>query len=173
MNEFPNVLALDLASTVGYAYNLEGEIYTGFKAFTRKTGRKTIEDEHPGKKYGNFIVWLYRQLEAIKPVHVIYEEPAMFQSKSANDMAGGLRGITLGLCGNKNIQVSHIYPNQLKLFATGSGKSKKPQVIKACQDRLGSKIEDDNEADARWLLEYHLTSLNGGVMPNDKLSLNL
>lgn len=44
-------------------------------------------------------------------------------------------------------------PSSLKMFATGKGNAKKIEVFGAAVRKLGLAEDDDNIADARWLLE--------------------
>ena len=39
------------------------------------------------------------------------------------------------------------------MYATGKGSAGKPAMIKAAKDKLGYPGNDDNEADALWMLE--------------------
>jgi len=56
-------------------------------------------------------------------------------------------------CEENDIEYRGYSAGEIKKFATGKGNSGKPAMIAAAQEKLGYTGEDDNEADALWILE--------------------
>lgn len=138
-----NILALDLATALGWAVNPPHEEPDFGTEFLPSTG----------KNVGAFIAaydrWLRGTIEIQKPALVIYEQPSLF-AKSTPDTVIKLNGLathTEWLCHRKDIPVRSANPSQLKKFFTGSGKAKKPDMVAAAR-RRGWLVRDDNQADA-------------------------
>lgn len=64
-----------------------------------------------------------------------------------------------------DIRVVSVAPTTLKVFATGSGRAKKPDMIRTARRQLGYGGVDDNEADALWVLEWARLNPNGTEGP--------
>ena len=81
---------------------------------------------------------------------VAYEGYAMGSSKAkgrAFDM-GELGGVLKTLAYSKGVGILLVPPTSLKLYATGSGRAEKVDVMKAVKDNWGYDIRYDDEADA-------------------------
>jgi hypothetical protein len=63
-----------------------------------------------------------------------------------------LQGVIEVWCHDNNIQYRGYSPSEIKKFATGKGNAGKADVIRAAREKLGYAGNDDNEADALWLL---------------------
>lgn len=63
-----------------------------------------------------------------------------------------LQGVIKLFCEHNRIEYQGISPSEIKKFATGKGNANKAAMIKSAYAR-GWKVADDNEADARFLLE--------------------
>lgn len=138
-----NILALDLATHVGYATSPPHD--------EPCFGTEVLPST--GKDVGPFIaaydVWLRRMLLEQKPALVIYEQPSIF-AKTTPDTVIKLNGLathTEWLCFRSGVVVRSANPSQLKKFFTGNGKAKKPDMVAAAR-RRGWKVTDDNQADA-------------------------
>lgn len=138
-----NILALDLATALGWAVNPPGEQ----PAFGTEVLPST------GKEVGPFIAaydrWLRDTLELQKPALVIYEQPSLFAKTNPDTVIklNGLATHTEWLCFRKGFAVRSANPSQLKKFFTGSGRAKKPEMVAEAR-RRGWKVVDDNQADA-------------------------
>ena len=79
--------------------------------------------------------------------------------------AGELGGIIRFTAYCMGVRYVDIAPTTLKKLATGSGKGKKLGVLVEAVKRLGYEGQDDNEADAMWLLQaaLHHYGLPGAV----------
>jgi hypothetical protein len=115
--------------------------------------------ESPGMRFLRFNRWLQELVDraAGLPVLVIYEQTVgrtHFTSGSQLEVAYGFATRVQEFCATRGIDHTPLSPSSLKKFATGKGNSKKPAMLAAARQQLGYQREDDNEADALWLLEY-------------------
>lgn len=140
-----NVLSLDIASTTGWA--ISPILYGTWDLKTRK-------DESMGMKLIRFRSKLREVclLENIKVV--IYERPAG-QHKNSIIHEAKLIAIVEEFCEENNIDYRAYSAKEIKSFATGSGNSGKPAMIKAAQEKYGYQGNNDNEADAILMLELY------------------
>lgn len=163
------ILGLDLSTTAtGWCalYTDESHIDVGTKGFpTPKKGRRTIPDEHPGKQFGHFTVWIYDILYRKQIDIIAYEEPAG-HFKSMNALLG-LRGIMYAAACAFAVPVYTIYPSQLKKWATGKGNADKSTMRKALEERL-FWVSDDNQVDAIWLAYWCESMLDEAGETPDK-----
>ena len=157
MNPSPRILALDLATTTGWARHANGITDGGHVAFTRKHGRKTIADDHEGIVFLRFLRWVNERIRDDKPDVIVYERPGHFASAAAAFLACGLRGVLYTNAAHHNVPIVAYSPSELKKWATGSGKAEKPDMIAAARKLPGGEdLTDDNAADALLLLHLHL-----------------
>lgn len=98
--------------------------------------------------------WVTATLTDVAPSLVVIEAmvPTPTQLLSLIDRAK-LWWDVVEFCGEHTIAVAFIPPTSVKKYATGSGSARKSDLIAACYKRLPSLApDDDNEADAAWLL---------------------
>ena len=164
------ILALDFGTTTGWALYRNHRSTSGYQKFQRKKGRKTKPDDHEGEVLRQFMLWLRKTMGDAQPDLVVFEQPQMMKSAAAVNTLFGMRGICMAMCAHYAYPFMSVAPPTLKKFATGSGRAQKPDMIKACQEKLDPEILDDNQCDARWLLEVAITRQTG-IGPSDlKLS---
>lgn len=65
-----------------------------------------------------------------------------------------VRGVVEEVACSLQVDLLPVNPATLKAFATGSGRAKKPDMIRALERHFGIRVVDDNEADAIWVLKY-------------------
>lgn len=142
-----NILAIDCGSRCGFASLMNGRTESGVIEFALKRG------ESPGMRFILFNSWLHRILDLIKPDLVVYE--------MAHQRGGFATEILIGMvtriqeeCLKKEIEYTSIHSMTLKKFATGSGKANKEIMLEKAKEKFKEGIEDHNEADALWMLEY-------------------
>jgi hypothetical protein len=141
------ILALDLATHCGYAFESSAARESGVAGFSPR------KNERYGMRFVRFTVWLYRWKERNLDL-VIYEKPIPFHSgQAASQLAFGFSSRVEEFCARYDIRCECVQPNVLKKFATGNGRAEKANMIRFAQ-ALKPGVEDDNEADALWLLEY-------------------
>ncbi len=142
------ILALDPATRCGWAY-ANGE-HLGYGVWDLGISGS----EHAGKR-------LVRLRDRLMDLHdtkgierIAYEEASKGSHNPSvqafhNEIAGVIRMVAA------DIGVPAVpYPiGTIKKFATGNGRAMKPQMIRACKTVLGIETEDDNVADALFLLE--------------------
>lgn len=142
------ILALDPAIRTGYATG-NGEV--GTLDLTNAKCKLTA--------LRGFILTAHRNT----PITVIaYEHAAMgaFNNKGGRtnlaviEFHGKLRGIIEQVAGEIGAMLCPVNPATLKKFATGSGRAKKPDMIRACALQFGLANLTGDEADARMCLAY-------------------
>jgi Holliday junction resolvasome RuvABC endonuclease subunit len=102
-----------------------------------------------------------------------------------------LEGLSYGSAGNASLDLAQlggivrmqlhrrglrwveVAPGTLKVYATGSGRSKKPAMLKAAEQWLGFEGGNNNEVDAIWLREMALDQVfgNSRVPPEHRRAL--
>lgn len=138
------ILALDLGGTTGWALqDPDGKVLTGVAKFlgTVETGRRWIR--------------LHSWLKAFSDVElIVYEEPFVhFKHRSGIGISYGFRTVVEFYAAEIEVRCLGVAPRQLKAWATGNGNASKRQMALYARSS-GWQMTDDNEIDARWLLEY-------------------
>lgn len=137
------ILALDPATKCGWAHS-DGDSGTW--------DLSTKRDESAGMR----LVRFKSHLAASMPFDVIYFEAARH---AAPKMQGALvvqaeiQGVLKEFCESRGIEYHGVSPSQVKKIATGKGNAPKPAVVAAAKRKWPDFAGDDNEADARWILE--------------------
>lgn len=142
-----NILALDLATTTGFAATLGEDHISGVVSFP------VIGKESRGMRFARFNHWLYtwkdRQLEL-----VVYEKPIPFHSsQAASELAYGFATRVQEFAARHHIECRAVQNNVIKKFATNHGGADKQAMVAAAQ-ALKKGVKDHNESDALWLLEF-------------------
>lgn len=145
-----NLLALDLATTTGWALREHGQVVSGVQTFDVKRG------ESPGMRYLRLARWL-EEIGARSEL-IVYEQvvpaPAKFGGASAREIAYGMAAHVQRYCAARGIEHAPVYPSSLKKWLTGRGNAGKPDMVAAVARRWGYAILDDNHADALALLHF-------------------
>jgi len=137
-------LAIDLGIHSGWACN--EPFNHGVEDFTLSRG------ESRGIIFLKFNRWLLMMNDLVKPSVIIFEQPHT-RGGYATEILVGMSTRILDICATIGIESMSVHSATLKKFATGSGKSKKPDMLLALS-KTGISVEDDNECDAIWLLKY-------------------
>jgi Holliday junction resolvasome RuvABC endonuclease subunit len=137
------ILALDPATHCGWAIN--HDLYGVWNLAAKR-------DESVGMR----LIRLRAKLqEIIQSEHinlVVFERPGgMF--KAAIIVQSEIQGQIKTVCEDAHIEYRAYSSTEIKKFATGKGNAGKPAMIKAAKDKLGYPGDNDNEADALWILE--------------------
>lgn len=155
------VIGLDTATKTGYAIGKDGEIIdSGVADFTPKRG------DGPGMRFLRFRLFLEALIETNlhedKDILVVYER-AHHRGGAATEVGVGLTTRVMEICEtldqieDVNVNYTAVHSGTLKVFATGHGKAKKPDMAKALQSKIDSEgfidklPESDDEIDAIWL----------------------
>lgn len=137
------ILALDMASHTGWAFqDRAGRIETGVALF--------LGTLNPGDRWKRFHDWLGWYAVDL----VVYEEPFVHAShKQGYGLGYGFEAILQLFCAQQKIRCVGVNAAHLKKWATGRGNADKFAMLKFARS-MGWEMSDDNEVDARWLLEY-------------------
>ena len=140
------ILALDMGSTTGWAALSAGEVSTGIHVCMKRTVA--------GDRWIRFHDWLSEMLDFYEPQTIIFEEPFIHMKHlSGIGVSYGFKTILEMLASRRRIRCYGIAPTVLKKWATGHGNASKDQMLTFARS-MGWKMQDNNEVDARWLLEY-------------------
>ena len=143
------VLALDLATKTGFAVlRKDGTIRSGMVTLPDASKTPT------GERLNRFRNWLNDTKARQGDIDfVVWEQPVV---RYANAVAPlfQLVGTVCSWAEHHGIGYANsgVASTTIKKFATGRGNAKKPEMIKAAQEK-GFDIKDDNEADALHLLQ--------------------
>lgn len=144
------ILAIDPASALGWA--LSNSEYGIWDLKTRK-------DESMGMK----LLRLKAKLNEIHSLEslelIVYERAAGRHTNSVIHQAK-LIGKIEEWCEINNVEYRAYSASEIKKFATGKGRVGKPEMIAAAKEKLGYSGNDDNEADALWILNLCKKELN-------------
>ena len=140
-----NILAIDPATKCGWA--VSNQIYGCWDLSVRR-------DESNGMKLLRLRALLEKTHNELDLQLVVYERPnsIIHQAK--------LIAIIETFCEERNIQYRAYSASEIKKFATGKGNAKKEQMILFAKEKLDYSGDNDNEADALWLLNLVKKDLN-------------
>lgn len=137
------ILAIDAGTKTGWALIKSGMVYeSGVQDFSKKRG------ESNGIMFIRFRKWMGDMLRNNIPALIVYEQPEKFKSGAATEIAYNLTGRVQEIAQEQSLNYSTYAPTALKKFATGKGNADKTAMIKACEQKSGKVVKDDNEADA-------------------------
>lgn len=142
MSSSMKILALDLATRTGWAHS-DGP--SGVQDFSLKRG------ESSGMLFLKFRGWLDRVYSDAEFELVAYEQPHL-RGGYATELLAGMVGILLAWAVENGVEYAMRHSGEIKRHATGKGNANKEQMIEAAR-KIGWNPEDDNEADALWLLD--------------------
>lgn len=150
-----NILALDLATSTGWALAENGRIESGVQSFAKARG------ETNGILFLRFNRWLdeVASVGGKARVRVLAYEQAHHRGGSATEICVGLATRVQEFCAKHGIECLPVHTATLKKHAVGIGNAKKEHMIIAASRFVGRAITDDNEADALCLLKYALDDL--------------
>jgi len=130
VNEGLTVVGLDLGNRSAWALvHSGGEVRTTGWFDTDRKG------EGGGMKYWRFAKFVDELLDNLRPDVVAYEEVSGSPRGASNSVALRQMGILEAALARKGIPYASINPMTLKKWATGSGKSKKKDMIAALRSR--------------------------------------
>ena len=144
-----NILALDPATHCGWAHSC-GQSGTWDLSIRR--------DESSGMRLIRFRSKLAEILNSTPTDLVVFEAArcAIPKMQGAVTVQAEIQGVLKWYCEDNGINYRGFSSTEVKRHATGKGNASKAQMIAAAQEKWGSHITDDNEADALWIL--HLAS---------------
>jgi Holliday junction resolvasome RuvABC endonuclease subunit len=151
----PKILALDLATNVGWACLSNGIITHGEESMKRIHGLKRQPDEHLGAAFFKFRNFLTDSIHLHKPEQLVTEYTGFFKSAPARDICCGFRGILLEVAARNDLPVFSYAPGTIKKFWHGSGNADKDAMIDQAEMRGWGRLGPD-ECDAIAMLHLHI-----------------
>lgn len=140
------ILALDLSSQTGWATSA-GD--AGVQSFPLRRG------DSPGMRWLEVRAWLNRLLDAF-PAELIGYEQAHHRGGAATHLAHSMISVVEAVAAEREIELTNRHTATIKKHATGKGSAGKEQMLSLAREKWGEAVVDDNEADARWLLDLLL-----------------
>lgn len=154
-----NILAIDPGTKCGYAAMLDGIKTSGVWDLS------VHRYEGDGMRY----VRLRKYLREIGKVDLIaFEEVRRHAGCLAAHIYGGIISHIMEYAEENHTNYVACPVGTLKKFATGKGNAGKDEMINACQERLGIKPKDNNEADALWLLSWAMSQYEDKLHGNHR-----
>jgi Holliday junction resolvasome RuvABC endonuclease subunit len=142
-----SILSIDPATKCGVAYQRPNKPWAvELWDLTRKA------NESDGLKWMRFRAKIKELCSKYQIQLIVYERPAG-QHMGAVIHHAKLAAVIEETAAQLEIECKAYSAGEIKNMATGKGNATKPMMIKAAQDRLGYTGNDDNEADALWLLQ--------------------
>lgn len=150
MTQPKRILALDLGTTCGYALTFsQGGFTSGFENFKPKN------HESHGKRYLNFKTFLESTI-ITNDWCVFYEMVHSHAGTDAAHMFGGYMATLQSFCEEREISYQGVAVGTIKKGITGKGTASKDEVKEAVSRIIGTKKDNDNEADAIAVLNIAL-----------------
>jgi len=152
------ILAIDPGTRCGWALHTGEEILSG--TWNLKS------DDNPGRRWIGF----RKRIRAANPDKIVYEKVMAHAATLAAHMYGGFEATIQAYCAEAGVELDSVHVGTIKKHATGKGNANKAQMVSAAAKRWPEiEIQDDNQADALWLLDYEMTrmdALEGGGEPD-------
>lgn len=145
------ILALDLATTTGWAICREGDITSGTKSF------KNDRYSGGGMRFLKFSKFMYELKELSGFKEVVFEEVRRHIGVDAAHAYGGFLATLSAWCEQNNTPYQGVPVGTIKKFISGKGNASKQEVIQAIKEK-GHMPKDDNEADALALLYWRINN---------------
>ena len=144
-----NILALDLATITGWA---SSDGTSGVQSFKPRRG------DSPGVRYLNLRAWLSEMYEIIPFELIVYEQP-LHRGGHATEVLVGMATTVQAWAAEHGVETTTRRPDEIKKYALGKGKGSKLSMILACEKKFGIEPQDDNHADALFLLSLVMSDL--------------
>ena len=122
------------------------------------SGVRVFDGEISGWRYLAFKQWLDNKIRILDIKHIVYEETFSKGAYAARVLHGFLAILQFTFAERYKDQetrltMEKVHAMTLKKFATGRGNASKNDMIAAAKAR-GWEPQDDNEADALFLLDF-------------------
>ncbi len=166
------ILALDTATRTGYALYASGVISSGvFDCSIRTRATKTIEADHPGKRFHRFQQWLRDSIRQTRPDLIVYERIVGGVAAGGHTtlIQKGLEALVIteayqgGYADLPPIPIWTFAAATIKKWAINSGVLNHESKVEVTRQAFAkfsdqewvqtAKGPDDNQADALWILD--------------------
>lgn len=147
------VLALDLATRLGWALQTDGDVTHGQITLDHQTDG--VVD--PPKRLLSARRELRKLLRHVAWGGVVVRERPITRAKSAAaiEVAQRLAGQLDTLVAELDVELVEIDPATLKKWTTGNGRAEKDDMVAAVEERWGIKVASHDAADAVALLHWY------------------
>jgi len=136
-------LGIDIGTNMGLAWITDdGALH--YDCTNLKPGK--TED---GERYINCLLALQAMQQ---PSIIYYEQVRRHMGTQAAHVYGGLLAVIKMYAFKRSVPMHGIGVGIIKKHATGKGNAKKDKMIEAAKEEFGYDGNDDNEADALWIL---------------------
>lgn len=146
-------IAFDLGTHTGWAALVDGQIVSGVWDFTPRRW------EGGGMRFIRFRKQVMELIQSLAgDVCVYYEEVRRHLGTDAAHIYGGFQSHLLAFCEENKVPCDSIPVGTIKKHACGKGNADKAAMLAAARAKWPEyPCQDDNEADARWLLDLVAT----------------
>lgn len=142
-----NILALDMATSTGWACSVNGETFYGTIDLSLKRG------ESPGMRFLRFGAWLRETKNLMGEIGLIVYEQPHHRGGAATQIAVGLETKVQEYAAKIGAETLPLHTARLKKWATGAGNANKEAMVEKAK-KLGYDPKNDDEADALLCLCY-------------------
>jgi Holliday junction resolvasome RuvABC endonuclease subunit len=150
----PQILALDMAITTGWAHS-DGA--SGTMQLPEKQ-----QGEHNGDRYIAMLEWLVEMCRQHHTRTIVYESGSHKRGGAAMRLGIGMATTLEIFCARRGLLLRTFNTSTIKKHATGNGHAKKPDMAVAAAARHSTiELIDDNHVDALFLLDLALNELSG------------
>ena len=157
------ILACDPATHFGWAYSPDGASIGAGGVFDLSVRR----DESGGMRLVRLVGKLNEIMGSLGIDLLVFEAArnAGPVHQGALVVQAEIQGVIKHWCEERRIQYRGYSPTEIKRHATGKGNSGKPLMLAAAEKMWPEvEIEDDNHADAMWLLDLAIRDYGQGIM---------
>ncbi len=153
-----NILALDLGTKTGYAYNFNEEFFAGTWTLATDKELKAIRQPRLDRRRDPRVITLFRTLASeigpwVRPEIVVFEDVQFASYTGQVQLWASLRA-AVWLAFDAPVNIECVPVGTLKKFATGHGGATKDSManyLKAQHPECYRPALDDNAVDAAWL----------------------
>ena len=146
------ILALDFGQKCGWAIGAPGNTGVILSVSDTENFKRRASDSR-GMVFVRFDKWINEMLSEHKPAMVVHERPHL-RGRAASEVLNGMLAFMVKACRIHGVQYTDCPSTTLKKFATGKGNASKDKMMEAYREKWKKDPVDDNECDARWLLEW-------------------
>ena len=134
------LLALDFASTTGFAFYIDGKLSSGYVKFTARS------KEPRDIRLLKFRQWLEANAKGCSIIS--YEAVRNLKSAQAVICLAELQSVLKLFALENDIELIPYSVSEIKKHCTGRGNAKKPEMIAAVNSRYDLSVTSNDEADA-------------------------
>jgi Holliday junction resolvasome RuvABC endonuclease subunit len=142
-----NILSLDCATKTGWSTLINGNIESGMQDFSKRRG------ESNGMLFLRFNQWLRDMVRLSGKFDLVVYEQAHHRGGAATEIGVGLMTRAQEFAAETGAEYTTYHTATIKKRIAGYGKASKEDMMAWFNRTTGRKPIDDNEADARAILE--------------------